>query len=109
VRQWNVENDTCMRIFKFADPISYTCVHEAHNLLFTGSWDKIVRAIDLKTAEVDRSFVASRDAIKCLHLYDKWLFVSGCDPVVRAYDLVTGAVKTFEGHKSWVLCIKTYK
>jgi WD40 repeat protein len=76
-------------------------------LLFTGSWDKIVRAIDLKTGEVDRSFVASREAIKCLHIYDKWLFVSGCDCVVRAYDLVTGANKTFEGHKSWVLAITT--
>lgn len=98
-----------MRIYKFSDPISYSCVHEGHNLLFTGSWDKIVRAIDLKTGEVDRSFVASRDAIKCLHLYDKWLFVAGCDPVIRAYDLVSGAVKTFEGHKSWVLNIKTYR
>lgn len=74
-------------------------------MLFTGSWDKIVRAIDLKNGEVDRSFVASREAIKCLHIYDKWLFVGGCDPVVRAYDLVSGATKNFEGHKSWVLAI----
>jgi WD40 repeat protein len=107
VRQWNVASETCIRIYKFADPIFYSCVHEQHNLLFTGSWDKIVRAIDLKTGEVDRSFVASRDAIKCLHLFDKWLFVSGCDPIVRAYDLVTGNIKTFEGHLSWVLSIKT--
>jgi WD40 repeat protein len=75
--------------------------------LFTGSWDKIVRAIDLKTGEIDRSFVASREAINCLHLWDKWLFVSGIDPVIRAYDLTTGAVKTFEGHRSWVLSMTT--
>ena len=86
--------------------MTFSCVHEAHNLLFVGSWDKIVRAIDLKTGEVDRSFVASRDMIKCLHIYDKWLFVAGCDPVVRAYDLTTGAVKSFEGHRSWILSMK---
>lgn len=68
----------------------YSTVHSEFSLLFVGSWDKIVRAIDLKSGEVDRSFVASKDAIKCLHLYDKWLFVSGFDPVVRSYDLSTG-------------------
>lgn len=62
-------------------------------MLFTGSWDKQVRAIDLKTGEIDRSFVAAKDAIKCLHLYEKWLFVGGCDSVVRAYDLVSGHTK----------------
>jgi len=76
-------------------------------LLFTGSWDKIVRAIDIKTGEIDRSFVASREAINCLHLWDKWLFVSGIDPVIRAYDLTTGQVKLFEGHRSWVLQMTT--
>lgn len=65
-------------------------MHADHNLVFTGSWDKMVRAIDLKTGEVDRAFVASREAIKCLHLFDKWLFVAGMDPVIRAYDLTTG-------------------
>jgi len=87
VRQWNIEKDECMRIYKFADPCSYSLVHEAHNLLFTGSWDKQVRAIDLHSGEIDRAFVAAKDAIKCLHLYDKWLMVGGCDPVVRAFDL----------------------
>ena len=68
----------------------YTCIHLEHNLLFAGSWDKIVRAIDLKNGEIDRSFVASKEAIKCMHIYDKYLFVAGMDPVIRAYDLTTG-------------------
>ena len=76
--------------------------------MFTGSWDKQVRAIDLKMGEIDRSFVASREAIKTIHLYDKWLFVAGIDPVIRAYDLTTGDVKTFEGHSSWVLNLQTH-
>lgn len=87
----------------------HSTVHLEFNLLFVGSWDKIVRAIDLKTGEVDRSFVASREAIKCLHLYDKWLFVAGFDPVVRAYDLSNGQIKMFEGHKSCILAIKSIK
>ena len=93
VRQWNVDKNQVVRIYKFADPCTFSTVHTEHNLLFTGSWDKQVRAIDLKTGEVDRAFVASKDAIKCLHLYDKWLFVGGCDPVVRAYDLSNGNMK----------------
>lgn len=88
--------------------MNYTCVHPQHNLLFTGSWDKIVRAIDLKTGEIDRSFVASREAIECLHIWDKWLFVAGIDPVIRAYDLTTGSVKVFEGHRSWILVMTTH-
>ena len=96
-----------MRIYKFADPCCFSLVHEQHNLLFTGSWDKQVRAIDLANGEIDRAFVAARDAIKCLHLYDKWLFVGGCDPIVRGFDLQTGGMKQFEGHRSWVLCINT--
>ncbi len=67
-----------------------------------------MRAIDIKTGEIDRSFVASREVIKCMHIYDKWLFVTGMDPVIRAYDLTTGEVKSFEGHRSWVLCLVTY-
>lgn len=99
--------DTCTRVYKFQDPVNVSVIHKEHNLLFTGSWDKIVRAIDIKTGEIDRSFVASREAINCLHLWDKWLFVSGIDPVIRAYDLTTGQVKLFEGHRSWVLQMTT--
>jgi WD40 repeat protein len=42
-------------------------VHTQLNFLITGSWDRIVRAVDLKNGEIDRSFVASRQAVKCLH------------------------------------------
>lgn len=59
VRQWNIASENCVRIYKFADPMYCSVVHPDMNLLFTGSWDKIVRAIDLKTGEVDQSFVAA--------------------------------------------------
>lgn len=108
VRQWTTDEPNCVKVFKFQDPITCISLHTEHNLLFTGSWDKIVRAINLKNSEVDRSFVASREAIKCLHLFDKWLFVAGIDPVIRCYDLTSGKVSSFEGHKSWVLTMTHY-
>lgn len=74
-----------------------------------GSWDKSVKALDLKKNEVDRSFIASRECIRTMHLYDnKWLFVAGMDQVIRGYDLETGKTKVFEGHSSWILCLTTY-
>jgi len=108
LRLWNVDSEVCIRIFKFQDPIMYTCYHAEYNFLFTGCWDKQVRAIDLKTGEIDRAFVASKDAVKCLHLYDKWLFVGGMDPVIRAFDLTSGNVVTYEGHSSWVMQMKVW-
>jgi WD40 repeat protein len=75
------------------------------NFLFSGSWDKQVRAIDLKLKEVDRAFVASRECINVVHLFDKWLFVAGMDPLIRQFDLTSGEAKEFQGHESWVLCM----
>lgn len=34
--------------------------------------------------------------------------MAGLDSVIRAYDLTTGNIKTFEGHRSWVLCMATH-
>lgn len=77
VRFWSIETGDAQRVFKFSDPIMTTLVDPTRDFLFTGSWDKSVKAIDLKTGEVDRSFIASTEAVLCMHLYDKWLFVSG--------------------------------
>ena len=108
VRFWSVESGNAERVFKFSDPIMTTLVDPTRDFLFTGSWDKSVKAIDLKTGEVDRSFIASEQAVLSMLLYDKWLFVSGQDPVVRVYNLEKGDSRLFEGHTSWVLCMKTY-
>ena len=109
VRQWGVANEQCTRVFKFQDPVLSQTFHPEHNFLFTGSWDKQVRAIDLKTSEIDRAFVASKDVIKCVHFHDKWLFVAGLDPIIRSYNLTTGEVTLFNGHTSWVLAMQGYQ
>ena len=85
-----------------------TCFDHSRGLLFAGSYDRSVKAIDFKTGEVDRSFIASAEAIKCMVIFDKWLFFAGDDPVIRSFDLTSGESKTFEGHKSWILCLLTY-
>ena len=77
-------------------------------MIFVGSWDRQVRAIDLETGLVDRAFVASKEAIKTLFIYDEWLFVTGNDPVIRAYDLESGKKKIYEGHLSWVSSLTAY-
>lgn len=46
-------------------------------MLFTGGWDKQLRALDLELGIVDQSFVASKEAIRTLHLFGRLLFVAG--------------------------------
>lgn len=110
VRQWNAETESgyCERIFKFADPVSTSQLCLEKDLLLTGSWDKQVRALNLVTGEVEKSWVASKEAIKCMKITDKYIFVSGIEPIIRAFDMESGQVKQYQGHTSWVLCLEVY-
>ena len=74
-----LQEEKCERVFKFSDPATYSCADLERNLLFVGSYDRSVKAIDLKTGEVDRSFIASREAIKCLLIHENCLYVAGDD------------------------------
>lgn len=107
-RIWNLQEEKCERVFKFSDPATYSCADLERNLLFVGSYDRSVKAIDLKTGEVDRSFIASREAIKCLLIHENCLYVAGDDQVIREFNLVSGESRIFEGHTSWVLCLLAY-
>lgn len=78
-------------MFKFADPISTCRISNEYNMLFTASWDKMVRCVDLETNKVAKSFIASKEAIKTMQVSDKYIFVAGCDPVIRAFNIETGA------------------
>jgi WD40 repeat protein len=109
MRQWNMKNFMCTRLFKFADPITYVLYHQPKNLLFCSSWDKQVRAIDYEKGTVESAFVGAREAILTIHIAEDKIFLAGQDPVIRAYDLETGKDQIFEGHRGWVLCLATYK
>jgi WD40 repeat protein len=97
-----------MAVFKFADPISCARVSNVYNMLFTASWDKMVRCVDLESNKVVKSFIASKEAIKCMQVTEKYIFVAGCDPIIRSFDIETGETKMYQGHKGWVYCIEIH-
>jgi len=87
VRQWNSEKGTCDAVFKFADPVSVVHISPKFNMMFTASWDKMIRVVDLEQNKVTKSFVASKEAIKAMVISDKYIFVAGCDPIIRGFSL----------------------
>lgn len=106
IRQWDYETGACMAIFKFADPISCALVSLEYNMIFTASWDKMIRCINLQTNKVEKSFIASKEAIKCIQIHDDTVFVAGCDPIIRSFNLTNGSTRTYTGHKGWIYTIK---
>lgn len=59
-----------MNIFKFADPINATKVDFANQFMYTASWDKMIRVVDLEKNVIMKSFVASKETIKTIKLSD---------------------------------------
>jgi len=98
VRKWNASNGICESVFKFADPISVAHISLTDNMMFTSSWDKMVRVVDLEANRVTKSFVASKEAIKCMLVTEKYIFVAGCDSIIRGFSLETGDCKMYQGH-----------
>lgn len=95
-----------MNIYKFTDPISDIAISLTHNHMYTASWDKLIRIIDLEANKAIKSFVGAREAIKCILVTDTHIFVAGCDPVIHGFNLETGTSVDYEGHKGWVYCLK---
>ena len=73
-----------------------------YNMLFTASWDKMIRAIDLEQNKVIKSFIGSKEAIKCMEICNEFVFVAGCDPIIRSFNIETGETRMYSGHKGWV-------
>jgi F-box/WD-40 domain protein MET30 len=105
VRQWNIHTGVCDNLFKFADPVSVCKLRPDFNFMFTASWDKMIRVVDLDKQLVVKSFVASKETIKEMLITDDLIIVAGCEPIIRAYTFDTGKQKTFMGHKGWVYCL----
>ena len=82
----------CYNILKFADPISVCRLKDGDELLFTASWDKIIRVVDLDKKLVQKAFVASKETIKEMLITNDRVIVAGCDPIIRAYAYDTGKV-----------------
>jgi len=82
-----------LNIYKFADPISVTRVNLETKYMFTASWDKMIRVVDLEKKLIMKGFIASKETIKEMAFTDEWLIVAGVDPIIRAYHLEYGNVK----------------
>lgn len=95
VRQWDITNGVCDNIYKFADPISVTKVNFETKFMFTASWDKMVRVVDLEKKIIMKGFIASKETIKEMIFTNDYLVVAGVDPIIRAYHLETGQTKIF--------------
>ena len=78
-------------------------------MMFTASWDKMVRLVDLEANKVTKSFVASKEAIKAMIVTDKHIFVAGCDPIIRGFSLETGECKMYQGHEGWIYCLEVFE
>ena len=110
LRQWPINNlGVCERIFKFQDPTNVCKFHLDKEMIFVGSWDHMIRAIEYKSGIVDRAFLAGNSGIKSMHIYQEWLFAGSCESAIRAFNLDTGDCKEYEGHKSWINCMATYQ
>jgi pleiotropic regulator 1 len=109
VRQWEYESGQCTAVFKFADPVSVCKISNDYNMLFTASWDKMIRCVDLETNKIVKSFIASKEAIKCLCIQDNQIFVAGIDPIIRAFNIESGETQMFQGHKGWVYTVECYE
>lgn len=109
VRAWDTSNGSCESIYKFTDPISSIAISLTNNIMYTASWDKMVRIVDLEANKVTKSFVAAKEAIKAMLVHEDWIFIAGCDPVIRGFNLETGDCKSYQGHAGWVYCLNVYK
>ena len=76
--------------------------------MYTASWDKMVRVIDLEKNIILKAWVASKETIKEMQITPEELIVAGCDPIIRSYQLEDGKVKLFIGHKGWVYCLRMH-
>ena len=55
--------------------------------MYTASWDRMVRIVDLEANKVTKSFIASKEAIKTMIVANNYVFVAGCDPIIRGFNL----------------------
>ena len=106
IRIWNVNTKECETIYQFADPISDIVIREFD--IIAGSWDRMLRLVDLRENSIKDTLIASEQPIKCLEIEGSVVYVGGCEMVIRAWDLENSTCKEFKGHKSWVLGIRVF-
>ena len=56
IRKWDYETGINESIFKFGHPVEIGLLNKSETLLYTASWDKMVRVVDLETNKVQICF-----------------------------------------------------
>lgn len=62
---------------KFADPMTCGTYSAEHKLLFLGGYDRTVKAVDLESNTIVKSFVAAKDSINVIQIFDNKVYVAG--------------------------------
>lgn len=106
IRLWNINTKECEIVYQFADPISDIILRE-HEII-AGSWDRMLRIVDLRENTIKDTLIASEQPIKCMEAEGNIIYVGGCEMVIRAWDLDNSTCKEFKGHKSWVLGLRIF-
>jgi F-box and WD-40 domain protein 1/11/F-box/WD-40 domain protein 7 len=109
VRVWQANTGVCILLFQFSDPISVLRLTPSGSDLYVGTWDKVLRKVNLKTHQVQEVILASSEVIRAVLVTDTHVYVGGCDPVIRAWNQTTGEWKPFKGHVGWVLGLTLYR
>lgn len=82
MRVWDVETKECEVIFKFSEPVSALTTNDY--LLYVGSWDRMIRVINLNNHQIENMIVATESAISSLLIIDDFVYVSSFENIVRA-------------------------
>ena len=43
-------------VYKFSDPVSNLAISMTNNIMYTASWDKMIRSVDLEAGKVTNAF-----------------------------------------------------
>ena len=78
--------------------------------MYTASWDKMIRVIDIKEGLTLKSYTGSQELIKdVLIITDRGekneVIVAGCENSFRGFNVETGVMRVFQGHLGWVYCL----
>ena len=80
-------------------PVLSLAISEAHEKLFSGSYDCSIRVWDLNTYRRVKSLHGHTDAVRALAVSGDVLFSGSYDSTVRAFDIHTlKPLKVLEGH-----------
>ena len=82
------------------------CLIVHNNILYSGSWDKTIRAWNLDTNECITALQGHTHWVNCLIVHNNMLYSGSYDKTIRVWNLDTNeCITAFQGHTSFVNCL----